>query len=96
MYPPSAARPTRVEIALSFAADGVRLLAKDDGPGVSEAEVPKLTKRLYSADDSRTRPGRGFGLTLVFAILELHKASLQISGYPGFAVEVRFGPASPA
>ncbi|MCG2842061.1 HAMP domain-containing histidine kinase [Sandaracinobacter sp. RS1-74] len=87
---------TSVEIALSSAADGVRLLVKDDGPGVGEAEVPNLTKRFYRADDSRTRPGTGLGLTLVSAIVDLHEASLRISGHPGFAVEVWFSRVSPA
>lgn len=87
---------TTVEISLSTTAESVRLFVRDNGPGVGEEEIPNLPKRFYRADHSRTRPGTGLGLTLVSAIVDLHKASMHISGQnPGFAVEVRFKPAGP-
>jgi signal transduction histidine kinase len=61
----------------------------DNGPGVDEAELPRLTDRFYRGERSRTAPGNGLGLSLVNAIAELHGATLGISTTsPGFCATI--------
>ncbi len=75
--------------------EGALLSVSDDGPGVPEPDLPNLTKRFYRVDDSRTKPGTGLGLTLVAAIVELHRARMKIKNrHPGLSIEIHF-PVTP-
>ena len=58
--------------------DVVRLSVADNGPGVAQEELPKLTERFYRADRSRGTPGVGLGLTLVSAVAALHRGRLEL------------------
>ncbi|MFT3847394.1 MAG: ATP-binding protein [Propionivibrio sp.] len=49
----------------------------DNGPGVSEAELPRLTERFFRSADA-VAEGSGLGLTIVHRIAELHGASLEL------------------
>ena len=61
----------------------------DDGPGIPEHEHEKVVQRFYRIDPSRTTPGSGLGLALVFAVLKLHKLDLDfIDTEPGLSVKV--------
>ena len=40
----------------------------DNGPGIPEHEHEKVVQRFYRLDQSRTTPGSGLGLALVFAL----------------------------
>lgn len=61
----------------------------DDGPGIPEAEHEKVVQRFYRLDQSRTTPGSGLGLALVFAVLKLHKLTLTFeNNEPGLKVLV--------
>ena len=81
---------TRIEVRLQDCGGaGVVLAVEDDGPGVAEAELPRLTDRFYRGQRSRTSPGNGLGLSLVSAIAELHDATLNLSPMsPGFRAEI--------
>ncbi|TMV76315.1 HAMP domain-containing histidine kinase [Thioclava sp. BHET1] len=74
------------------AQDGMTILAvRDDGPGIPAEERPKVLRRLYRLERSRTTPGSGLGLSLVAAVAELHGASLILGDEdPGLRVEIRF------
>jgi len=61
----------------------------DDGPGIPKEEHEKVVQRFYRIDPSRTTPGSGLGLALVFAVLKLHKLDLEFSdNQPGLNVKV--------
>ncbi len=61
----------------------------DTGPGIPDAERAAVTKRFYRSDKSRNIPGVGLGLSLVSAILRLHRFELVISGRPpGCAIDI--------
>ena len=63
----------------------------DNGPGIPEHEYEKVVQRFYRLDQSRTTPGSGLGLALVFAVLKLHKLDLKFSNNkPGLKVRVTF------
>ena len=61
----------------------------DDGPGIPVSEYEKVTQRFYRVDQSRTTPGVGLGLALVFAVLKLHKMELLLAdNKPGLCVRI--------
>jgi two-component system sensor histidine kinase BaeS len=68
---------------------------EDSGPGVPEADLPKLTERLYRVEGSRSRNGGGSGLGLAIAraIVAAHGGTLAASASPlgGLRIELRFG-----
>ncbi len=67
------------------------LSIEDDGPGVLETDLPRLTDRFYRAERSRTTPGNGLGLSLVNAVAELHDAKLRLDLLcPGLRVTLLF------
>ena len=71
------------------APEKVAVTVADDGPGVPAEERPRLFRRLYRREASRTTPGYGLGLSLVAAIADLHGAKVEMeSATKGLAVRV--------
>jgi signal transduction histidine kinase len=89
---------TRIDVRLEgSSATGGRLSVEDDGPGVAEADLPRLTDRFYRGESSRTTPGNGLGLSLVSAVAELHGATLDLNVMkPGLRVSLSFPAAETA
>ena len=53
--------------------DGVlRVIVRDQGPGVDAALLPDLFARFYRTPDARSRPGAGLGLALVDRVARAH------------------------
>lgn len=50
----------------------------DEGPGVSEEQLSRLTEPFYRADPARSSPGAGLGLAIAQAIVEAHAGSLTL------------------
>ena len=84
--------PGRVAVAVRREGDRVVLDWQDSSPGVPEADLPRLTERLYRVDASRSRTGggSGLGLAIVKAIVEAHGGTLvaRASRLGGLALEV--------
>jgi signal transduction histidine kinase len=55
---------SRVQVRCSVAVDTCRIDVEDDGPGIPEAEWPKVFVAFARLDDSRTRSSGGYGLGL--------------------------------
>jgi two-component system phosphate regulon sensor histidine kinase PhoR len=57
----------------------------DDGPGIPEEHLPRLTERFYRVDvaSSREKGGTGLGLAIVKHILNRHRGELAIASTPG-------------
>jgi two-component system phosphate regulon sensor histidine kinase PhoR len=66
----------------------------DNGPGIAEAHLPRLTERFYRVDDksSREKGGTGLGLAIVKHIVNRHQGTLKIESVFGsgstFTVEL--------
>ena len=56
----------------------------DDGPGLDEALLEKVTHPYFRADDSRNREtgGIGLGLSIVREVTEAHDGNLKLSNRP--------------
>ena len=75
----------------SWAPNGVghriRLTVADDGPGIPEADLPRIFERFYRVDKSRTRAARdpggtGLGLAIVKHLIELHGGRATAANRP--------------
>ncbi len=69
---------------------GYLLAITDNGCGMEEAEVERITEAFYMVDKSRARKegGAGLGMTLCSRILELHSAQWKISSIPGIGTSI--------
>ncbi|WP_328414437.1 MULTISPECIES: ATP-binding protein [unclassified Micromonospora] len=48
------------------------LTVADSGPGIEEADLPRIFERFYRATAARAMPGSGLGLAIVAQAVELH------------------------
>ena len=74
----------------------IELTVDDDGPGVTNALLPRLGERFFRAPGAADG-GSGLGLAIVARIAEVHRASVHFdrSALGGLRVAIRF-PALPA
>jgi two-component system, OmpR family, phosphate regulon sensor histidine kinase PhoR len=58
---------------------------RDDGEGIPQAAVPRLTERFYRVDVKRSREkgGTGLGLAIVKHIVNRHQGRLLVESRPG-------------
>ncbi len=84
-----------VAVVLEPADGRFRLRVFDDGPGVPEEALARLTERSYRADDARTRSpgGQGLGLSIAREVAQRHgfDMTLRRSDAGGLEVELQ-GP----
>ena len=81
----------KMEISATVENSYILLRFEDDGPGVEEDMLPKLSDVFYRADPSRTDPGSGLGLAISAKIIhnmngQIH-AELPSSG--GLAIVIK-------
>lgn len=75
---------TRIDVGVRLWEHQVELAVLDNGPGVTSADLPMLTRRFFRTEGSRTSPGNGLGLALVSAVAELHGGQILFCrGEPG-------------
>jgi two-component system OmpR family sensor kinase len=76
---------TVATISLSLSAAEAMIVVSDNGPGVSDTDLPKLFDRFYRVDASRSREkgGTGLGLSIVAAIVRSHRGRIIASHTPG-------------
>jgi len=75
-----------------LSSDEVELRVEDDGIGIPEDHLPRLTERFYRVDKSRSRNqgGTGLGLAIVKHILAAHDRELHVESSPGEGSTFRF------
>ncbi|NVJ98126.1 MAG: hypothetical protein HWE25_08240 [Alphaproteobacteria bacterium] len=63
----------------------IHLTIRDEGPGISEEHLGRLTERFYRVDTARSRKmgGTGLGLAIVKHILLRHDSALEIKSELG-------------
>jgi two-component system sensor histidine kinase MprB len=65
------------------------LTVRDHGPGIAEADRPRVFDRFYRADEARGRPGSGLGLAIVRQVAEGHGGSVSAEAAHGGGALVR-------
>lgn len=63
-------------------ASGV-LTVDDQGPGISDADLPHVFERFWRSDESRSMPGSGLGLAIVKQVVDQHGGRVMVSEAPG-------------
>ncbi|MBR1852097.1 MAG: HAMP domain-containing histidine kinase [Lachnospiraceae bacterium] len=82
-----------VETAMDGAVSGIkaeflRIRIKDEGPGVSEDELPLITEKYYRGSNAAKIAGSGLGFYLVKYYMEKQGGGLEYYNDNGFTVEL--------
>lgn len=74
-----------VLLTLKSENDNIIIEVKDNGIGISEKDLPFIFERFYRSDESRDKKtgGAGIGLTIVKAIVEAHKGTINVNSTLG-------------
>jgi signal transduction histidine kinase len=86
----SVAERGAISVRVGQRADGaVEIAVADDGPGIADADKPKVTERFFRGDVSRSSAGVGLGLSIVDAVAKLHGGVLQLlDNHPGLIAQM--------
>jgi len=82
-YTPAGGRVTitaRLAAGSEHPGPWIEISVADNGPGIPERDLPRITERFYSVDKARSREvgGTGLGLAIVKHIVQAHKGDMQI------------------
>jgi two-component system sensor histidine kinase MprB len=93
--------PDRVVwVGLHPVGDGTAMLeVADAGPGIADADLPRVFDRFYRATEDRGRPGSGLGLSIVKQVAQRHGGSVTAgrgtAGGALLAMRLPGGPGQP-
>jgi len=81
----------KISVMLKRNGNNCEITITDEGPGIPEAEFSNAFKRFYRFERHRGTEGHGLGLSLVQAVVELHRGSVQLKNLEfGLEVSVLF------
>ncbi len=87
-------------VASVYAIEGQKILIEfsDNGIGIAEEHIPRLSERFYRTDDARSRDigGTGLGLAICKHIIEAHNETMHIRSKLGVGTTVGFTLANKA
>ncbi|MEO7558566.1 MAG: HAMP domain-containing sensor histidine kinase [Gammaproteobacteria bacterium] len=85
-----------IELYAGLVDGAIEIAICDNGPGIPAEAHEKVLRRFVRLEESRTTPGNGLGLSLVSAVAQLHRATLELSdNAPGLKTSLRFNDTSP-
>jgi two-component system sensor histidine kinase MprB len=67
------------------------LTVTDQGPGISDQDLPHVFERFYRSTEARTTPGSGLGLAIVRQAAERHGGQVAVGHSAGGGAEFWFG-----
>ena len=81
----------RAETAITTTAKAIEITIDDDGPGIPEAELPRVFQPFYRVEDSRNREtgGTGLGLAIAQSIMQAHGGELSLANRRGGGLRAR-------
>ncbi|WEX78379.1 HAMP domain-containing histidine kinase [Sinorhizobium numidicum] len=77
-YAEEAANPL-IQVTMKKSDRNVVLTVADHGPGIPNDMYDEVVKRFVRLDESRSKPGTGLGLSLVEAVMEMHRGSMELT-----------------
>jgi signal transduction histidine kinase len=82
-----------VRLQLDGRPEAPRLIVQDNGPGVPDGERTAVLQRFYRSERDKLTPGSGLGLSIVAAIVRLHRFRLELQdSAPGLRVVIECRP----
>ncbi len=74
-----------VQVSLRAEVDTVILVVSDRGPGIPEADLPRIFERFYRVDKARSRAagGTGLGLAIVSDTVKKRGGTVEAANRPG-------------
>jgi signal transduction histidine kinase len=79
-----------IEVGVTTASDEIILTVADDGPGVPAQDRQRILQPFIRLERDRNRTGSGLGLSLVAAVMRLHRATVELlDNHPGLIVRCR-------
>ena len=77
-------RPGVVQVSLRRQGDWVVLSVADNGPGIPEADIPRIFERFYRVDKARSRAagGTGLGLSIVSDTVQKRGGTVEAGNRP--------------
>lgn len=90
-YAPEFTRLT-LRACLDAKQEFVECSVEDDGPGISDKDLPHIFERFYRVDKgrSRERGGTGLGLSIMKHIVQLHGGTVSAESTPGQGTTIYF------
>lgn len=73
----------RIDVAVAKEKGMARLVVRDTGMGIPADKLPHVFDRFYRAEESRTSPGVGLGLSIVRSIIQAHGGTVRVESRPG-------------
>ena len=82
----------QVRVSLLESHRGVRIVVRDDGPGIAPEHQARIFERFYRIDKSRSREsgGSGLGLAISKHIVEAHKSGIRVKSAVGEGTTMEF------
>lgn len=75
--------PRGGKIEVTLTESPLSLSVANTGPGIAREDLPHIFKRFWRADESRSLPGNGLGLSLVQAIVSSYGGKITCKSDPG-------------
>jgi len=73
-----------IGVMLRALGDGTAVIeVSDQGPGISDADLPHVFERFYRSEEARTLPGSGLGLSIVLQAAQRHGGMAYANHAPG-------------
>ncbi len=83
--------PGKVSIELAGNDDEFEIVVRDNGPGIPVEDRERVFERFIRLENERNSPGNGLGLSLVQAVVRIHRAKLKLEdNEPGLVVRLCF------
>lgn len=74
---------TAIDVTADLTTEGLVLSVRDHGPGISEADLPRLFERFYRGADAKKRAsGTGMGLAIARGLLAVERGHIWAENCP--------------
>jgi PAS domain S-box-containing protein len=77
-----------IEIKVRKKKNALEIMVSDDGWGISEEDLPRLTERFYRGRHGEKIKGTGLGLSLSNEIVKMHDGNMNIKSRPGEGTKI--------
>jgi signal transduction histidine kinase len=81
----------RIDVSVATTPDSVILEVADSGPGIPAEDRERVLRPFFRLERDRSQSGSGLGLSLIAAVMRLHRATIELlDNNPGLKVRCVF------